>query len=182
MAYAVSDFGLVARPSRPARVHVPGMRKVPGEVLPVQAKVAASYTAASVAKRRAKQAGYDDVLLLDGNGHVAESGTMSCFFVLDGRLLVPALDEVLDGITRRAVLEIAADEGVATTIGPVPLEVLADAEEAFLTSTSRNIWPVGVLTERELPAPGAVTERLAERLTAVLDGADPLSARWLQPL
>jgi branched-chain amino acid aminotransferase len=107
---------------------------------------------------------------------------MSGFLVVADVLHVPGLDHVLDGITRRAVLELAADEGIRAEIGSVPAEVLDVADEAFLTSTTRNIWPVGRIGERELPAPGAVTSRLAARLQDVLRGVDPLSPRWLQPL
>ena len=181
-AYAVADFGFPARPSRPARLWVPGLRKVPDDVIPVQAKVAATYAHATLAKQRARAEGYDDVLFLDGDGNLTESGSMSCFLVVDGVVLVPGLDHVLDGITRQTVLELAADEGVRAEVGPVAAELLGVAQEAFLTSTTRNIWPVGRIGERDLPAPGAVTARLAARLQDVLRGVDPLSRRWLQPL
>ncbi len=154
----------------------------PSDVIPVQAKVAATYAHATLAKQRARAEGYDDVIFLDGHGNLTESGSMSCFLVVDGVVRVPGLDHVLDGITRQAVLELAADEGIRAEVGPVAVELLDVAEEAFLTSTTRNIWPVGRIGERDLPAPGAVTARLAARLQDVLRGVDPLSRRWLQPL
>jgi branched-chain amino acid aminotransferase len=181
-AYAVSDFGFPARPSRPARLWVPGLRKVPDDVIPVQAKVAATYAHATLAKQRARAEGFDDVLFLDGDGNPTESGSMSFFLVVDDVLRVPGLDHVLDGITRQAVLELAADEGIRAEVGPVAGELLDVAQEAFLTSTTRNIWPVGRIAERDLPAPGPVTARLAARLQGLLRGVDPLSRRWLQPL
>jgi branched-chain amino acid aminotransferase len=184
--YAVSDVhpggGGPAVQPEPARLTMPGVRKAPPDVIPVQAKVAAAYAHASVAKVRARAAGFHDVLLLAEHGDIAESGTMSFFLVVDGVLRSPDLDEVLDGITRRVVLDAAAHEGIPVKVGPMPKELVADAEEAFLASTTRNVWPVASIDDRTFDPPGPVTARLIERVLQVVGGTDPLSPRWLQPL
>ena len=185
-AYAVADVhpagqGPAAQP-RPARLTLPGIRKAPPDVLPVQAKVAAAYAHAALAKVRARAAGFDDVLLLAEHGDLAESGTMSFFLVIDGTVHVPDLDEVLDGITRRVVLGAADHEGVPVRIGPMPRAMALEAQEAFLASTTRNIWPVAAIDDHAYPAPGPVTQVLAARVLQIVGGTDPLSDRWLQPL
>jgi len=183
-AYAWDDLHPTRHGNQPARLALPGIRKVPNDVLPVQAKSAASYTHAALAKAAARAAGFDDVLLLDaGDGGIGESGTMSFFLVRDGALHVPGLDAVLDGITRRVILDIADSEGVVVEVGTLALESLGLAQEAFLASTSRHVWPVAQVGEVALPGPhpGPVTARLVARFDALLAGTDPLAPRWLQP-
>jgi branched-chain amino acid aminotransferase len=184
-AYAWGDLHPSSRGGEPARLALPGTRKVPNDVLPVQAKAAASYAHAALAKAAARAAGFHDVLLLDGqHGGIGESGTMSFFLVVHGAIHVPGLDAVLDGITRRATLEIAESEGIGVEVATLPLELIGQAQEAFLASTSRHIWPVAQVGEVAIPGPhpGPVTARLMARFDALVAGTDPLSARWLQPL
>ena len=167
----------------PARLTVSGLRKVPPDIVPVQAKVAASYAHAAVGKARARAAGFDDVLLLDPTGEgLAESGTLSFFLVQDEVVRTAPLDIVLDGVTRRVLLDLAADDGVPVQVGPLPRRLVDDCDEAFLTSTGRGVWPVGAIDDRTLPAPGPVSARLGRRFHDVLRGRDPLAARWLQHL
>jgi branched-chain amino acid aminotransferase len=183
-AYAYADVHGRLRSRGPARLQVPGLRKVPDDVLPVQAKVSASYAHASLAKAAARAAGFHDVLFLDGAGQLTESGSMSWFLVDDDRLLAPPLDDVLDGITRRIVSDLAGDEGIEVRVAPIPEAAVPEATESFLASTSRNVWPVGQIGEHHLPVPvpGPITARLAQRLDRLVAGDDPLADRWLDPL
>jgi branched-chain amino acid aminotransferase len=173
------------RSARPAALQIADAPTIPPEILSPQLKVAASYTHAAVAKRRARAAGFDDVLFLDAGGCLAESSTQSFFLVLEGALCTAPELTVLAGITRRAVLELAADEGVAVREVRLPRAELARASEAFLTGTSAGIWPVGRIDARELPAPvpGPVTERVRARFERMVAGEDPrFSSRWMQPV
>ncbi len=184
-AFALGDPGLpaVEFPSRPARLQVAEVRKIPSWVLSPQAKVAAGYFYTSVAKAQSRREGFDDVLLLDEHGDVAESSTQSFFLVDEGTLYTAPVDTVLSGITRRAVLELAADEGIPLKEGRVGAERMRSAAEAFLAGTTTNIWPVGQIDARTLPSPvpGALTARLVERFGRLIAGEDPeLSPRWMQ--
>jgi branched-chain amino acid aminotransferase len=171
------------RAGEPARLTVTGLCKVPPTVLPVQAKVAASYAHAAVGKARALAAGFDDVLLLDHTGQgLAESGTLSFFLVQDSVVRTAPLDTVLDGVTRRVLLDLAADDGVPVEVGPLPRHLLDTADESFLTSTGRGVWPVGSIDGRAFLAPGPVSARLGARFMNLLRGEDPCAPRWLQPL
>jgi branched-chain amino acid aminotransferase len=186
-ALSIRDvYGADLGPERPpARLQVAESIKTPPNVLSPQAKIAASYTSAAVAKQRARRDGFDDILFLDARGKVAESSTQSFFLVAQGGLRTASLDHVLAGITRRAVLELAADEGIAVKEEPTERVGLGTADEAFLTGTTIDVWPVGRIDARELPAPvpGPVTARLAGRLARVIEGADAeFSPRWMQAL
>ena len=169
-------------PRRPARLQIPDPRKMPPWVMSPQAKLAAGYLYASVAKARARKDGFDDILFLDENGNLAEAAAMSFMLVQDEAVYVPPLDYVLAGITRRAVLELAHEESIPVKEEPVPREAVHRASEAFLVGTTINVWAVSQIDGHKLPepVPGPISARLASRLDAMLAGGDPLSARWMQ--
>ncbi len=187
-AFAVEDIypELKGNPfARPAALQVADPRKMPPWVMSPQAKVAAGYLYTSVAKARARAQGYDDILLRDEHGDLAESSTQSFFLVEDGVVYTAPIDYVLRGITRAVVIELAKDEGIDVRETRIPYDQLGRATEVFLTGTTINVWPVARIDKRSLPepVPGPVTGRLRGRLERLLEGADPeFSPRWLQAL
>ena len=119
-----------------------------------------SYGANMLATRLARERGFDEALLVTPHGRVLELPTASFFWVSDGDVLTPPLSEhVLDSITRRIVLEVAAaSERVAT---PADLE---SAQEAFVASSVREVIAVRRIEQHDLPAPGPVTSVTAEKV------------------
>ena len=181
-AYLPEDLG-GKRVSDPARLQIADPRKMPSWVLSPQAKLAAGYLYTAIAKGVAREADFHDVLLLDERGDVNESSTQSFFLVEGGTLLTAPTSAVLAGITRWAVLDLAADEGIRIKEDAVPRSALDSAQEAFLTGTTIDIWPVAQIDARKFELPGAITTRLSRRLTRVLAGEDTVfSPRWLQPV
>lgn len=179
-----AEVGEGQRVREPASLHIPDPRKLPPWVLSPQAKIAASYLYASVAKAEAQRLGYDDVLLLDEQGNLAESSTQS-FFLVEERALYTASDEyVLRGVTRKVVIELAKDEGFFVHESEVPRSRIGSSDEAFTCGTSNPVWPVARIDDRNfLPTPGPVTTRLADRLDLLLKGRDPVfSPKWMQPV
>ena len=184
-ALAIRDLipGLVEGKRLPIKVEIAESRKMPPWVITPQAKLAAGYLYTSVAKAQGRKEGFDEILLLDENGDVAEGATQSFFAIIDGEVCTAPLDYVLAGITRYAVLDIATAEGLGIREQTIPREALARADEACLVGTAANITPIGSIDEREFPEPlpGPVTGRLMTRLDAMLAGKDEqLSPRWLQ--
>jgi branched-chain amino acid aminotransferase len=174
-------------PKKPAtvRVQVPhDLRKAGPEVFPPQAKVAASYLGPMLAKRLALAAGFDEVVLLDGNGHVAEAPTANVFVVKDGALFTPPLERVLAGITRDSVLAIARADGIAAHEARLSRSDLASADEAFLVATSLPVQAIASFDGHPLRggAPGPVTTRIRESILACERGADARFARWVVPV
>ncbi|HXX68623.1 MAG TPA: aminotransferase class IV [Polyangiaceae bacterium] len=159
-------------------------RKAGPEVLPPQAKVAAAYLGPCLAKRRARSYGYDEIVLLDREGRVAEAPTANVFAVLDGVLVSPPPERVLAGITRASVLEIARALGIATREAHIKPDELAGSDEAFLTATSLPIQAIASVDGHAMRAgaPGPVTTRLKEALLACTRGADPRFLHWLDPI
>jgi branched-chain amino acid aminotransferase len=123
-----------------------------------------SYGANMLATRLARERGFDEALLVTPHGRVLELPTASFFWVADGAVLTPPLSEhVLDSITRRIVIEVAAaTERVAT---PADLE---SAQEAFVASSVREVIAVRRIEERDLPAPGALTSATADKVRSYI--------------
>ncbi|MBV9803325.1 MAG: aminotransferase class IV family protein, partial [Solirubrobacterales bacterium] len=121
-----------------------------------------SYAANMLATRLAREQGFDEALLVTPHGRVLEAPTSSIFWVVDGSLFTPPLDEhILASITRAVVLEVTGAAERSCT-----LEELLAADEAFLTSTTREVEPIGAVDERSWGAPGPVTERAAREVSA----------------
>jgi branched-chain amino acid aminotransferase len=171
-------------PRASLRVTIPlDVRKAGPEVFPPQAKVGASYLGPMLAKRQAQARGYDEVVLLDGEGHVAEAPTANVFAVKDGELLTPPLGRVLAGITRDSVLALARADGLVAHEVHLSPGDLTGADEAFLAATSYPVLGIASIDDHPLRggAPGPVTSRIREALLACERGDDPRFASWVVP-
>jgi branched-chain amino acid aminotransferase len=150
--------------------------------LPPGAKVAANYAGPMMAKWAARREGYDEIVMLDEHGQLAEAPTANLFLVDDhGALSTPTLDAVLAGVTRMTILELAKHEGIPVREESLPPEALFAAAEVFLTGSSVGVWPVASVDGRPVRggAPGPVSKRLKARHDAVTSGGDPEFAHWL---
>jgi branched-chain amino acid aminotransferase len=128
---------------------------------PVQSKAASNYVVGTMAKHIAERAGYDDALMLDYRGYVAESTGSNIFFVKDGVLRTPIPECFLNGITRQTIIQLAAELGYTVEETIVMPEELSSMEEVFVTGTAAEIMPVGKIDGMEYDT-GPVTKRLTE--------------------
>ncbi len=121
-----------------------------------------SYAGNMLAGRLAKERGFDEALFVTPHGRVIEGATWSFFWVRDGELLTPPLeDRILQSITRARVIE---ESGARETV--CTLDDVASAEEAFIASSVREVMPISAVDDVQLPAaPGPVTQRAADALT-----------------
>jgi branched-chain amino acid aminotransferase len=153
------------------------------DIVPPQAKVAANYTSPMWAKWKARRRGYDEILLVDERGCIAEGPTTNVFLVdAAGTLVTPAEEAVLLGVTRRSILEIARREGIPVKETQVRPEDLFEAAEVFLTGTTAGVWSVASIDDRpvgEVPPPGPIASRLGSRFRRITSGEDPDFAAWL---
>jgi len=123
-------------------------RRPSPDVAPGEAKVAGLYIICGIEKDRALKAGFDDALMLDWQGRLAESTGANVFLATGGKLVTPKVKNFLDGITRRAVIGMAQKRGWSVTERAVMPEELGDANEVFLCGTAAEIVPVGAIDER----------------------------------
>ena len=116
--------------------------------LKVEAKACGHYVNSILATTEAKTAGYDEALLLDHNGFLAEGPGANLFFEKNGKLLTPQLGNILPGITRATVIEIAAELGIQVTEGLFKPEELLAADGAFYCGTAAEIAPIGSINKQ----------------------------------
>jgi branched-chain amino acid aminotransferase len=123
-----------------------------------------SYAANMLASRLARERGYDEALLVTPHGRVLEAPTSTIFWVKNGDVLTPPLEEhILASITRRVVIEQASAKERSCT-----LEDLREADEAFLASTIREVQAVAAVDDRVFDAPGPVTTEIAAKVAQVI--------------
>jgi branched-chain amino acid aminotransferase len=124
------------------RLQISDWRRPDPRTAPVLAKAAGLYMICTLSKHAAESAGYDDALMLDWRGRVAEATGANVFFVFDGELHTPTPDCFLDGITRQTVIALARTRQMKVIERPIMPEELANATECFVTGTAAEVTPV----------------------------------------
>ena len=148
--------------------------------LPLRGKVSGAYITSSLAKTEAVQSGFDEALLLNSRGKVSEASGMNLFLVRDDVLITPGVDQdILEGITRASVIELAKDMGIQVIERPVDKTELFIAEEVFLTGTAAKITPVRRLETTDLATQRPVMNALREKLNAITEGREPAYEHWV---
>ena len=128
---------------------------------PVKAKATCHYTIGTMSRNAAEAEGYDDALMLDYRGHIAEASGANFFMVKDGALHTPIPDCFLNGITRQTVIDLARDRGLEVVERFISPEELSSADEVFLTGTAAEVTPVREIGPYSFQV-GPVTRALME--------------------
>jgi len=145
------------------------------------AKVSGHYVNSIIAGYEARRGGYDEALLLDTEGFVAEGSGENIFVIRDGVVKTPPLTSILGGITRDAVIKILHDQGIEVVEQLFPRDALYIADEAFMTGTAAEVTPVSELDDRKIGSgrPGPITAKVRETFEAALHGRDARYRSWL---
>jgi branched-chain amino acid aminotransferase len=138
---------------------------------PTASKAAGLYMICTVSKHAAEKEGYDDALMLDYRGLIAEATGANIFFVMNGELHTPVPDCFLDGITRRTVMELARVRGIKVVERQIKPEELKNAQEVFLCGTAAEITPIGAI-EKHTFTVGPVTKQLAQDYSELVRSHD----------
>ena len=171
-------------PTGGIRLTVSGWQRVSDNAIPARGKIVGSYVNAAFAAEDAHAAGYDDAILLTGDGHVAEASAANLFVVTGSEVATPPLtDDVLSGITRTAIMRIATDAGLEVVERRIDRSELYLADEVFLTGTGVQVAPVSSIDERpvgtgEFP----VALDIQRRYFAAVRGSDERYVHWLTPI
>ena len=171
-------------PTAGIRVTVSGWQRVPDNVIPARGKIAGAYVNSALASEDAHAGGYDDAIMLTADGHVAEA-TAANVFVVTGREVAtpPLVEDVLPGITRGAIAEIARDAGYDVVERRIDRSELYVADEVFLTGTGVQVAPIASVDDRPVGSDGfPVALDIQRRYFAAVRGADPRYASWLTPV
>lgn len=129
------------------------------ECAPVASKAAGLYMICTISKHAAERKGFQDALMLDYRGYLAEATGANLFLVMDGEIHTPKADCFLDGITRRTVIQLARDNGFTVHERHIKPEELSRVQEMFLTGTAAEITPVGEIDGQKFVV-GNVTKSL----------------------
>jgi branched-chain amino acid aminotransferase len=163
------------------RMKISTWRRMDPNINPVAAKGTGIYVNSSLAKVEALHGGYDEAILLNTTGAVAEATGENVFIAKDGVLFTPPLSEgALDGITRDSVMTIARDFGYEVREQPLLRTDLYLADEAFLCGTAAEIVPIREVDDREIGDPGEITRKIQEAYFAAVHGQVEKYADWLE--
>ncbi|MFN0162594.1 MAG: branched-chain amino acid transaminase [Burkholderiales bacterium] len=173
---AALERGIRVKVSSFARHHV--------NVQMCRAKSVSTYANSILAHREARADGYDEALLLDTDGFVAEGSGENVFLVRDGVLVEPEIASALEGITRKTIITLAREEGLAVETRRVTRDELYIADEVFFTGTAAEVTPVVEVDRRRIAdgRRGPVTTRLQQRFFNCVRGTDPRHSDWLTPV
>lgn len=167
-------------------VCVSSWRRVSGASMPVRAKTTGAYINSSLAVDEAAANGYDEAIFLTQSGTVSEGSSCNLFILKRGRLATPRpADDILEGITRDAVIDMAAREFQREVeVRAIERTELYDADEVFFTGTGVQVSPVTAIDGRAIGdgRPGPFTMELQRRYLRAVRGDEPAYADWLTPV
>lgn len=168
--------GIRARVSSFARNHV---NSVMGK-----GKICGHYVNNIMAKTEAMQTGYQEAIMLDTQGFVAEASGENLFMVRNGEIIIPPITTVLEGITRESVIQIARDEGYTVRERQISRDELYIADEVFITGTAAEVTPVREIDNRPVGAgkPGPITQKIQTTYFDAVQGKAGRYEDWLAKL
>jgi branched-chain amino acid aminotransferase len=149
--------------------------------MPPASKTTGNYVNSSLAKVEALKAGYDEALLLNPQGFVAECTGENIFVARHGRLITPPLSAgALEGITQDTVIQLAKDMGFEVVFGELTRSDLYVAEEMFVVGTAAEVSAVSSVDDREIPAPGPMTLAIGEEYGRLVRGKVDKYKSWVE--
>jgi branched-chain amino acid aminotransferase len=165
--------GIRAKISSYTRHHV--------NVMMTKSKISGNYVNSVLAKNEVKKAGYDEAIMLDTEGYVAEASGENIFMVRQGRIKTTPFTSVLPGITRDSILTIAKDKGYTVSEERFTRDELYTADEAFFTGTAAELTPVREVDNRMIGSgrPGPITADLQQSFFDIIKGKENRYASWL---
>jgi branched-chain amino acid aminotransferase len=165
--------GIRAKVSSYTRHHV--------NVMMTKSKIVGNYVNSVMAKNEVKKAGYDEAILLDTEGYVAEASGENIFIIRSGKVKTTPYTSILPGITRDSVITIARDKGYTVSEDRFTRDELYSADEAFFTGTAAELTPIREVDNRQIGSqcPGPVTADLQQTFFEVIKGRHEKYASWL---
>lgn len=186
VAILAVPFGTYIDKMKGAHVTVSSWRRIDDNIIPARGKVCGAYVNSALAKTDAQLNGFDEAIVLDASGHVAEGSAENIFILRNGVLVTPPITEnILEGITRRTLLQLIQSElGMQVQERSIDRTELFLADEIFLCGTGVQIVPVTHIDHRVIGsgAVGPVTQRIIELYTSVVYGNHEKYTSWLSPV
>lgn len=180
VAIAVWNWGAYLG-DREAKVKVSSIRRISPKMLKPEAKISGHYVNSIIANLEAKKAGFDEALLLDIDGYIAEGSGENFFVVKSGELHTPAKGSILPGITRNSVMIIAQELGIRVFERQISVDEAKKADELFFTGTASEVHAICQLDEVVIGTGkiGAITSLLRDEYAKVVRGKNSKFLHWL---
>lgn len=163
------------------RVKVSSFTRLHVNVSMTKSKTCGDYVNSTLAKSEAVACGYDEALILDTSGFVSEGTGQNIFIVRDGVLITPPLPSVLEGITRKSIIEMAQKEKIRVCERNFTRDEVYIADEAFFTGTAAEVTPIREVDGRSIGngKPGPVTKKLQDLFFKIVKGESKSYKSWL---
>jgi branched-chain amino acid aminotransferase len=162
------------------RAKVSSWRRISPNGLIPHAKASGQYLNSILAKTESANAGYDEAILLDEAGHVCEGSGENIYLVREGEIVTPPhTASILDGISRKSIIQIARDLGYTVVEREIARAELYLAEEVFLSGTAAELVPVREVDDHDLGDPGEITRVIQAKFDDALHGRAQEYAEWL---
>jgi branched-chain amino acid aminotransferase len=179
-------FGQYVKNETSAHVTISSWRRVDDNAIPARGKISGAYASSALVKTDAARSGFDEALVLTQDGHLAEGSAMNIFMVRDGLLVTPPItDNILEGITRRSVMELARNElGLTVVERSIDRSEIYICDEFFLTGTAAQITVVTKVDHRPIGKGimGPVSNSIYKLFNEVVHGNIPKYAHWNIPV
>jgi branched-chain amino acid aminotransferase len=151
--------------------------------LPLRAKISGAYITSALAKTEAVESGFDEAILMNSQGKVSEASGMNLFLVRNQQLITPGFEQdILEGITRDSILEVARDLNIQAIERPIDKSELFIADEVFLSGTAAKITPVKRIENYQLSKSKPITKKLREKLIAITENREPNYQNWVHAI
>lgn len=187
LANTTLDFTLYMIPlgeylpvSKGLNMGVSSWQRISDNAIPSRAKASGGYINSALARKEATDNGYDEAIMLNKDGHVAEGSAENFFMIRDGILITPTVSEgVLEGITRRSVIQLAKDMGIPVEARPIERTEIYVADEIFLSGTGCQVAWVHSIDKRVISEKiGLLTKKLQDKFFSVVRGQDEAYISW----
>jgi branched-chain amino acid aminotransferase len=148
--------------------------------VPLRGKISGSYITSCLAKSEAVERGFDEAILMNSRGKVAEGSAMNIFIVKSGRLITPSINEdILEGITRDSIIVIARDLGVPVEERPIDRSELLLADEVFLSGTAAKVVGVNKIENYTFKGERLIFNKIKDIFAGILAGEDSRYDKWI---
>lgn len=179
-------FGIYVKNETNAHVTISSWRRVDDNMIPARGKISGAYANSALIKTDAVLAGFDEALVLTQDGHISEGSAMNVFMVRDGVVVTPPITEnILEGITRRTVIELLrAEIGAEVVERPIDRTEVYLCDELFMTGTAAQVTAVTRVDYRPIGSGemGPITTRLRRVFEQIVYGHSQKYQRWLTPV
>jgi branched-chain amino acid aminotransferase len=186
MTMSVVPFGRYIDKEEGAHVMFSAWRRIDDNMIPARGKICGAYVNSALAKSDANLAGFDEAIMLNQDGHIAEGSAENVFILRKGKIVTPPVtDNILEGITRNTMITLLRDElGMELVERPIDKSEVYLAEEAFMVATGAQIVAITKIDHRKLGSGimGEVTQKLRDLYFNLVRGKVPKYRQWCHPV